>query len=343
MTNKKMKLTKTGLDYFPIDVDWLSDPKLSRLLARHGSRGVGILIRLLCNLYRSGYCLPWDKDAVEGFSWETRESTDVVREVVDILLSSGFFDRRLAQSSTPVLTSAGIQRRYLNVTSRRVNRAIPAHLDLLLGEREDSLENDLRASCMQTADSMSTVCQHDVDSMSAVCKQPVDSMSQDVYRGKKQVDLSFGKVESSLVVEKASVDSMSAGCQQDGDSLSRKASQRKGKEREGKENKEKEELTFPSSLDTPEHREAFEDWLDYKRKRKASLIVKSQNQLLRQWAEKPDRFIGAIRHSIANGYQGVFEPKEDPNRAAETRVGLSKKEERALAVVRSFKAAEVQS
>jgi hypothetical protein len=49
--------TKTGLDFFPVAVDWLEDNKLTMLFAEHGHYGVGILIRLLGEVYKSGYFL----------------------------------------------------------------------------------------------------------------------------------------------------------------------------------------------------------------------------------------------------------------------------------------------
>jgi hypothetical protein len=300
----KQRITKTGLDYFPIDVDWLSDPKLRQLQARFGTRGVGILVRLLCDLYRNGYCLAWDKASVEGFCWDAREDVETVSGVVELLLSSGFFDRSLAESGTPVLTSAGIQRRYLNVTSRRVNRSIPIHLDLNVG-RPHSKSSDFTAEREQAESTMSTLCEQSADMMSTVSEQAADILSRKGAKGKES----------------------------------------KGKESKGKESKEY-EARFPESLDTPEHRAAFAEWLAYKRQRRETLLPVSQDKQLQSWASKPDRFIGAIQLSIAQGWAGIFEGRQSQKNATAANVGVSAREQRSFAVVSLFdeqeKAIEVE-
>lgn len=321
MTTKRM--TKTGLDYFPIDVDLLLDPKLRALQAKHGNRGVGILIRLLCNLYRNGYCLPWDAESIEGFSWDARETVDEVRSVVETLLSSGFFDRCLAEGGTPVLTSAGIQKRYLNVTSRRLNRSIPVHLDLLLGGRTEMTEGEL-----------ATFLQHDVDTMQTRCKHDVDIERTD----KSQTTASCDHDVSRLHTFKGQLSAFS-------DKMPRKSP--KGKERKVKESKEKERKedlpVFPSSLDTAEHRAAFSEWLDYKRQRRETLLPVSQEKLLTRWASKPDQFVQAVQVSIASGWQGIFEDRESGKSATASIVGVSAREQRMLSLSKSYSSDEDQA
>lgn len=301
-------LTKTGLDYFPLDVDVLQDPKLQRLIVKHGSRGIGILVRLLCGLYRHGYCLPWGEDAAESFAWESREPVDTVRDVVEVLVSQGFFDRRLASGQTPVLTSAGIQRRYLNVTSRRVNRSIPVHLDLLLGETETE---DRR----QYVGSMSADCSQYVGKMSAECMQTVSSLPQDVCRSSSGSIPSQKNIEASSALTKASDDSMSAECMQDADSLSQKGA--KGKESKGKESKEKTkqkaralcalgDLVIPSELDSESIRQALEEWIEHRSEIKKPITARGLKALLKNYANRPTELERDISVAIASGWQGVF-------------------------------------
>ena len=45
------RLPKQGLDYFPLDVDFESDPKLRKLVRAHGSEGILVYIEFLCIVY----------------------------------------------------------------------------------------------------------------------------------------------------------------------------------------------------------------------------------------------------------------------------------------------------
>lgn len=67
---------------------------------------------------------------------------------------------------------------------------------------------------------------------------------------------------------------------------------------------------IPERLRTPEFRAAWNDWLVYRKARKPALPKASQIQKLKELeAWGPERAIRAIRHSIGQGWQGVFEPK----------------------------------
>ena len=53
---------KTGLDYFPFDVQFFSNKKIKILKARYGTDGVVLFLFLLCEIYKNGYYLIWDDD-----------------------------------------------------------------------------------------------------------------------------------------------------------------------------------------------------------------------------------------------------------------------------------------
>lgn len=87
---------------------------------------------------------------------------------------------------------------------------------------------------------------------------------------------------------------------------------------------------FPPAIDTPEFRAVWADWLQHrkeKRKPVTPLSLKHAMKELEQWGA--DRAIAAIRHSIANGWTGIFEP--DAKKAAadkargQSTYGLEKK------------------
>ena len=50
---------KTGLDYFPLDVDIDQDDKVAIIEAQHGIVGFGIVVKLLMKIYDTGYFYEW--------------------------------------------------------------------------------------------------------------------------------------------------------------------------------------------------------------------------------------------------------------------------------------------
>lgn len=118
---KMARPNKTGIDYFPFDVDFFLNDKLQLIEGEFGMKGGYIAIRLLCKIYKNGYFYQWGADecllfaknmGIEGVS---RNNVD---EVVRGLLKRGFFDETVFKSFG-VLTSEGIQRRYVQATAER--------------------------------------------------------------------------------------------------------------------------------------------------------------------------------------------------------------------------------
>lgn len=115
--------TKVGLDYFPIHVDFFQDKKLQYLRREFGIKGEHIVLQILMQIYSEGYYIAWDKDTTTTF-WRTNYgqssgvSTKLLDEVVIRLVKNGFFSADVFNQFS-VLTSAGIQRRYITACARR--------------------------------------------------------------------------------------------------------------------------------------------------------------------------------------------------------------------------------
>ena len=110
---------KQGLDYFPLDTDFLQDIKVRRLIRACGSSAIPMLIGLLVNIYRSdGYYLRWDSDMTFLISDEVGISEGAAQEFINKAVQVGFFDKKLYEEKS-ILTSAGIQRRFFEITERR--------------------------------------------------------------------------------------------------------------------------------------------------------------------------------------------------------------------------------
>lgn len=118
--------TKTGFSFYAIDTDRYQDRKIKRLKKDFGCTGIAVYDYLLCEVYRDKGCyMEFDTnilfDVAEYFDIEEKEVADVVKHCGDI----GLFSKTLLEKG--IITSASIQRRYMEMCSksRRKSFAIP--------------------------------------------------------------------------------------------------------------------------------------------------------------------------------------------------------------------------
>lgn len=130
---------KKGLDYFPMDTDIFSEPKIMDLINEFGPSGLTVYEYLLTAVYKEGYYLaiPLDKLVILavhtiGAKWVKK---DFVRKVILYCAEIGLFDNGLLRQN--VITSVGIQRRYAKVTVR--NKVDKTKFWLLDGEPLESV------------------------------------------------------------------------------------------------------------------------------------------------------------------------------------------------------------
>lgn len=113
--------TKQGLDYFPLDVGFLQNVKVRRIMRACGIQSIPVLISLLANTYRDeGYFLWWDNDMPFLIADELGVSEGAVTAVVDKATQVGFFNANMYEKYG-VLTSDGIQKRFFEATARRTS------------------------------------------------------------------------------------------------------------------------------------------------------------------------------------------------------------------------------
>lgn len=111
--------TEDGLKYYPMDVGFLRDKKVKLLRAEFGASSVVFVLYVFSKVYEgNGYFLLWDKDEMLLTADELKETPTYISEVVRGCLSRSLFDERVFREFG-VLTSAGIQRRYLRGCEKR--------------------------------------------------------------------------------------------------------------------------------------------------------------------------------------------------------------------------------
>ena len=110
---------KQGLDYFPLDVNFLKDIKVRKIKRACGPATVEVLLCLLGNIYRdTGYYFGWDEDTMFLVADEVGAKEGLVEEIVNKAVQVGFFDKDKFEKHK-ILTSKGIQNRYREAAKKR--------------------------------------------------------------------------------------------------------------------------------------------------------------------------------------------------------------------------------
>ena len=110
---------KTGLDYFPFDVDFFSHEKMVCIAGEFGLKGYLVAVALLCAVYRNGYFIMWNDATRFRLLRDLPGISDqLLRQIVDRLVYWKLFDEQLFLSAA-VLTSRSIQQIYFDAVKRR--------------------------------------------------------------------------------------------------------------------------------------------------------------------------------------------------------------------------------
>lgn len=113
------RIAKSGLEYFPFDIDFFQDIKIRKLIKRQGGKAVTVYALLLCLIYKNGYYMQWDEELPFIGSELSGFDEAYVSEVIKTCLSLGLFDKNMLDTEQ-VLTSKGIQIRYCDI--QRLNK-----------------------------------------------------------------------------------------------------------------------------------------------------------------------------------------------------------------------------
>lgn len=129
------RTSRKGLDYFPMDIDIFSDLKIRKLIKYQGGKAITVYALLLCNIYKNGYYMEWDKELPFICSELTGFDEAYISEVIKTCLTLGLFSSELFETKK-VLTSRGIQERYsrICVQCRRTYRI--AEYNLLIPDED---------------------------------------------------------------------------------------------------------------------------------------------------------------------------------------------------------------
>ena len=132
---------KEGLDYFPLNVDIDQDDKVAIVEATHGVTGFAVVIKLLMKIYSEGYYYEWEEKQQILFSRRVNVCINEVNVIINDCVKWGLFNDKLFEEYS-ILTSAGIQRRFLEVTKRR-KRVEIGKQHMLLHDNDVNVYNNI--------------------------------------------------------------------------------------------------------------------------------------------------------------------------------------------------------
>lgn len=111
---------KTGLEYFPLDVTAGTNDEVELIEAKYGLEGFAIFIKLLQAIYKNGYYINWTEKEQLIFIKRVNVTETLVNDVITTCLQWKLFDKQLFEEHH-ILTSHGIQQRFLIAISRRTS------------------------------------------------------------------------------------------------------------------------------------------------------------------------------------------------------------------------------
>ncbi|MGO3751189.1 MAG: Lin1244/Lin1753 domain-containing protein [Peptoniphilaceae bacterium] len=181
---------KSGIDYYPMDVDFFQNIKIRKILRACGANSISILINLLCSIYRDkGYYLEWTDDMCFLIADEIGVKEVLVKEVINKAIQTGFFNKDIFEKYK-ILTSIGIQKRYLEATERRKDNFIIPEINLV------NVNNNLVNVCKST---QSKVKESKVNKSKEKSKENSVSLNKNIAEMAKLYEASgFGTINLSV-------------------------------------------------------------------------------------------------------------------------------------------------
>ena len=124
-------MPKVGLDFFGLDVNFLSHIKIRRIVRACGLKSVPVLIQLLSNIYKyKGYYIEWSEDECFAIADDVGIAERAVQEIVAKSLQVGLFNSEMFEKYK-ILTSERIQDQYFAAVSKRKSVEYDARFALI--------------------------------------------------------------------------------------------------------------------------------------------------------------------------------------------------------------------
>lgn len=169
--------TKSGIDYFPLDVSM--DDNMKLIEAEFGLKGFAVVVKLWQKIYGGeGYYCEWTEEVALLFKSEVALGSDVVSEIVNASIRRGIFDKEKFDKYG-ILTSKGIQTRYFEATNRRKELKVKKQY-LLISVDNKHLNADINSQNVNIKEENADINPQSKVKKSKVKKSKVDNISLDI-------------------------------------------------------------------------------------------------------------------------------------------------------------------
>lgn len=123
-----------GLDYFNIDINIFSDGKILKLMNRYGPIGFVSYITILAHVYANGYYLEYSIEdttqlLLSRIGGKYFSGRNKIQELILFLAHIDLIDMKMLHQH--VVTSKGIQKRFLKMTKKRQNQDLSKYWIIL--------------------------------------------------------------------------------------------------------------------------------------------------------------------------------------------------------------------
>lgn len=138
------RIKKRGLDYFPVDIDFMNNRLVRRIMKREGEGALATLMCTFSCIYGGeGYYVHADELFYDDLSANLyNQSAADVKRILDLAIEYGIFHPGIF-SQYGVLTSGEIQSQYLFSTKRRKSNAIDERFRISNGRKEEEEEEEV--------------------------------------------------------------------------------------------------------------------------------------------------------------------------------------------------------
>lgn len=111
--------TKPGLDYFPLNVNFSEDEKIEIIEAEFKETGFYVILKIFMRIYgMNGYYMMFTSREQKLFSKRINVDINSVIAIINSAINEKLFDKTMYEKYG-ILTSKGIQSRYLEAVERR--------------------------------------------------------------------------------------------------------------------------------------------------------------------------------------------------------------------------------
>ena len=115
-----MAIAYDGINYFPVGVNFMKENAMEVIEAKYGIKGLAIVLKLLCKIYKEGYFIRWDEEQCLIFANKAGREVQAaeVQGIIEILFIKGIMDKN-SYLENGILTSENIQKVWMEATKRR--------------------------------------------------------------------------------------------------------------------------------------------------------------------------------------------------------------------------------